>query len=145
MAGEERISPAVHRRRLRAELRATRKEAGLTQEQVAAAMDWSLSKVIRIEGGTVGISTNDLKVLLAYYRVIDADEVERLVALARGARERSWWSGYSDVANQRFLQYIDYETAAFAVRAFQPLIIPGMLQTYDYARAVIKQFAPHRP
>ena len=139
------LSPAVQRRRLRAELRSARQAAGLTQEQVATAMDWSQSKVIRIEGGAVGISTNDLKALLAYYQITDDHKVESLIALARGARERSWWSGYLDVAPQAYLRYIEYETAAFAVQAFQPLIIPGMLQTYDYARTVILQFAAHLP
>lgn len=139
------MSPAVQRRRLRTELRSARLATGLTQEQVANAMDWSLSKVIRIEGGAVGISTNDLKALLAQYQVTDDDTVQRLIALARGARERSWWSGYSDVANQRLLQFVENEAAAFAVRAFQPLVIPGMLQTYDYARAVIKQLAGYLP
>jgi transcriptional regulator with XRE-family HTH domain len=135
------LSPAVQRRRLRAELRSARQDAGLTQEQVAAAMDWSLSKVIRIEGGTVGISTNDLKALLAYYQIADDDTVLHLIGLARGARERSWWSGYSDVADRRFLQFIEYEGAAFALRSFHPLVLPGMLQTYEYARAVIRQFS----
>jgi len=81
-------SPVVQRRRLRAELRKARLEAGLTQEQVAAAMDWSLSKVIRIEAGSVGVSTNDLK------------------ALAQAARERAWWSGYRDVTRPGLLQPI---------------------------------------
>ena len=80
MAGD-RPSPVVQRRRLRTELRKARQDAGLTQEQVADAMDWSLSKVIRIEAGTVGISTNDLKALLRHYQLDDPDRDKR----ARGA------------------------------------------------------------
>lgn len=137
---EERMRPAVHRRRLRSELRTARQESGLTQDQVAAAMDWSLSKVIRIEGGAVGISTNDLKALLACYGVTDDAKVRELIVLARRARERSWWSTYSDVANPRLLQYVEFEMAASALRAFQPLVIPGILQTYDYARILMRQF-----
>ena len=107
MASSEQLSPAVQRRRLRAEIRAARQAAGLTQDQVASAMDWSLSKIIRIEGGSVGISTNDIKALLACYQITDENKIRTLVELARGARERSWWSMYADVANPRYLQYIE--------------------------------------
>jgi len=136
MAGDN-PSPVVQRRRLRTELRKARQDAGLTQEQVADAMDWSLSKMIRIEAGTVGISTTDLKALLDHYRLDDADLRSQLVALARAARERSWWSVYRDVAPPGVLQLIGYEAASYIIRNFETLLIPGLLQTEDYARAVI--------
>jgi transcriptional regulator with XRE-family HTH domain len=145
MATERVLSPVVQRRRLRAELRKARQDAEMTQEQVAAAMDWSLSKVIRIEAGSVSISTNDLKVLLQYYQITDQNTVEMLIALARGARERSWWSGYGDVASPRLLQYVEYEAAATVMRNFQPLVVPGLLQTFEYAKALISQFARDEP
>ena len=87
-------SPAVPRRRLRAELKQARQQAGLTQEAVAAEMDWSLSKIIRIETGAVGISTNDLAALLRLYQVDSAERTAELVTLARAARQQSWWSKY---------------------------------------------------
>jgi transcriptional regulator with XRE-family HTH domain len=139
MAGD-RPSPVVQRRRLRTELRKARQDAGLTQEQVAAAMDWSLSKVIRIEAGSVGISTNDLRALLGYYQLDDPDLTSELVTLARAARERSWWSVYRDVAPPGLLQLIGYEAASFIVRNFETLLVPGLLQTEEYARAVIGAF-----
>ena len=108
MEASETPSPVVQRRRLRAELRRARLEAGLTQDQVATAMDWSLSKLIRIENGTVNISTNDLKAILAHYKITDEERTAAFVALSRGARERSWWSGYRDVASPRLLQMIEY-------------------------------------
>lgn len=132
----DRPSPVVQRRRLRTELRKARQDAGLTQEQVAVAMDWSLSKLIRIEAGSVGISTNDLKALLAHYHLDDPYQTSDLVALARAARERSWWSVYRDVAPPGLLQLIGYEAASFIVRNFETLLVPGLLQTEDYARAV---------
>lgn len=138
-------SPVVQRRRLRAELRKARQEAGLTQEQVAAAMDWSLSKVIRIEAGSVGISTNDLKSLLRHYKLVDEARTDELVMLARAARERSWWSGYRDVAPKGLLQLIGYESAAVIRRNFEPLLVPGLLQTEEYARAVIRQLEERYP
>jgi transcriptional regulator with XRE-family HTH domain len=132
--------PAVQRRRLRAELRRVRLEAGLTQDQVAEAMDWSLSKLIRIENGSVSISTNDLKAILQYYKITDSDRVEDLIAMGRVARERSWWSEYRDVASRQTLQLIEYEAAAMISRNFQLSVAPGLLQTEDYARAVLDEY-----
>src|SRR5580704_7099732 len=138
MEASETTSPVVQRRRLRTELRRARLDAGLTQEQVATAMDWSLSKLIRIENGTVGISMNDLKAILAHYKITDDRRSAELIALSRGARERSWWNSYRDVA-PRLIQLIEYEAAAFIARNFQPLIVPGLLQTEEYARTSIRQ------
>jgi transcriptional regulator with XRE-family HTH domain len=142
MRVSETTSPAVQRRRLRAELRRTRLGAGLTQEQVAAAMDWSLSKLIRIENGTVGISTNDLKAILAYYEITDEKRTTEFLALSRGSKERSWWSGYRDVASPQLLQMIELEAASIITRNFQPLLVPGLLQTEDYARTVYRGLNP---
>lgn len=142
MDASETVSPVVQRRRLRAELRRARLEAGLTQEQVASAMDWSLSKLIRIENGTVNISTNDLKVILAHYEITDEERTAEFLALSRGARERSWWSAYRDVASPRLLQMIEYEAASIITRNFQPLLVPGLLQTEEYARNVYQRLNP---
>ena len=86
MEVSETPSPAVQRRRLRAELRRMRLEANQTQEQVANAMDWSLSKLIRIENGSVGISTNDLRAILLHYEITDESRTSELLALSRAAR-----------------------------------------------------------
>jgi hypothetical protein len=107
---------------------------------VAAAIDWSLSKLIRIENGSVNISTMDLKVLLGYYGIVNDDRVEELIALAKAARERSWWSMHSNVASPQLLQFIEYQSLAMITRNFESLLIPGLLQTEDYAREVIKEF-----
>jgi transcriptional regulator with XRE-family HTH domain len=131
------ISPVVPRRRLRTELRKARLDAGQTQSDVAAAMDWSLSKVIRIEAGTVNISTNDLRALLRHYKIVDPDHIEELIALGKAARDRTWWSEYRDIATSGLLQLIGYESAASGRRNFEPLLIPGLLQTREYAKAVI--------
>ncbi len=146
MEAGESLSPAVQRRRLRAELRRVRLEAGLTQEQVATAMDWSLSKLIRIENGTTaGISTNDLKAILLHYKITDEARTAELIALARASRERSWWSTYREIASPRLIQLIEYEQAAYISRNYQSFVIPGMLQTAEYARASINQLAPDMP
>ncbi|MFD0748112.1 helix-turn-helix domain-containing protein [Phytohabitans flavus] len=129
--------PTVGRRRLRSALRRARDAAGLTQEQVAAAMDWSLSKLIRIEAGSVSISTNDVKALLGHYRMTDQRQVNDLVELARVSRRRTWWSQYKDTLPSAYASYIGLETEASRLSFFQSSGIPGLLQTPAYARAAV--------
>jgi transcriptional regulator with XRE-family HTH domain len=132
--------PVLPRRRLRAELKKARQHSGLTQEQVASQLYWSESKVIRIEGGTSGVSVTDVKALLDLYGVTDPGQVNLLVKLAQAARKRSPWSAYRDVASQSLLQLIEYESVASAIRQFETIFIPGILQTEDYTRAVIENY-----
>lgn len=126
--------PTVQRRRLRTELRRAREAAGFTQRGVAEEMDWSLSKLIRIESGSVGISTTDLKALLAHYHVTDPRRVAELVAVGRAAKERAWWSAYREVTRREFLDFLGYEASAATIRTFEPLLVPGLLQTEEYAQ-----------
>lgn len=129
--------PTVHRRRLRTELRKARESAGLTQRDTAQAMDWSLSKLIRIETGAVSITTNDLRALVGHYGISDQAKVDDLLQLARAARERSPWNVYRDLVSPEFVSFLGYESAASVIRNFEPLLIPGLLQTEEYAREVI--------
>jgi transcriptional regulator with XRE-family HTH domain len=131
----------VQRRRLRTELRARRMGVGYTQDQVAQSMEWSLSKVIRIESGAVGISANDLRALLSLYQVSDRTLTEELLDLARASRQRTWWSRYRAEISPQYLQYIEYEEAASLLRIYEPLLLPGLLQTEGYATAIIRQLA----
>jgi len=128
------------RRRLRTELLTARVKKELTQEQVAKAMEWSLSKMNRIEKAKSGISTNDLKMLLPLYGITDEKRTEELVALARAARQSPQWRRYSDVAPAELLELIEYESAASAVSQFETMFVPGILQTEEYASAVLKVF-----
>jgi transcriptional regulator with XRE-family HTH domain len=136
--------PTVHRRRLRNELRKTRESAGMTQRDVAAAMDWSQSKLIRIETGAVNISTNDLRALLTHYGT-DQARIEALVELARAAREVPRWSMYRNVAEPEYIAFLGYESSAKIIRNFEPLLIPGLLQTEEYAREVISYVEAENP
>jgi transcriptional regulator with XRE-family HTH domain len=133
----------LQRRRLRTELRAARQGAGLTQDQVAKAMDWSLSKVIRIEAtntsASSNISTNDLKALISLYGITDRDRADELIELARAGRVRPWWNEYKNVAPAALLELIEYESAASAIRQSETLFIPGVLQTEEYATAVLEE------
>ena len=131
-------SPLMHRRRLRNELRSARQDKGLTQEQVAQAMEWSLSKMNRIEKAKTGISANDLKALLPLYGITDQDRTEELLTLARASRQTGWWRDYADVAPSTLLELIDFEHAATAISQFEPIFVPGIMQTEDYALAVLR-------
>src|SRR5262244_3913143 len=136
--------PTIHRRRLRNELRKAREAAGKTQRDVAAAMDWSQSKLIRIETGAVNISTNDLRALLAHYEV-DPARITALVELARAAREAPRWNIYKDVASPEYISFLGYESSASVIRNFEPLMMPGLLQIEEYAREVIRAVEPGDP
>jgi transcriptional regulator with XRE-family HTH domain len=136
----DRRNPAVSRRRLLSELRRARREADLTQEQVATEMDWSLSKIIRIEKGSVRISTNDLRAVLSLYGVPAGERVTELVELARSAKERSWWSQFSEVIPGPFLELLECEDAALICRSYEAQYIPGVFQTEEYANEVLRRF-----
>jgi transcriptional regulator with XRE-family HTH domain len=137
--------PVVQRARLTAELQRIRRNAGRTQEEVARALDWSPSKLIRIEGGNVGISTTDLQALLRYYGVTDDARIDELAKLARGARARGWWDPYKEELTSAYATYLGYELGASSIRSFSPLLIPGLLQTEEYASALTIEFVPNIP
>jgi len=112
----------VSRRRLRARLRQARNDRGLTQGKVADAMDWSLSKLIRIESGSVRISSSDLKVLLQYYGIDDPSQIDEYLDLARASRreQTGWWAAFRGVASPQYLTFVEYENSAQVIQAFQP-------------------------
>lgn len=124
--------PIVQSALLRRELQLLRKEKGLTQEHVARALEWSPSKLIRIEGGKSGLTRTDLQALLQQYGVTSESKVERLQALARGARETAWWSAYRGDVGDTYLNFVGFEAGASHIRHFHGSIIPGLLQTEEY-------------
>ncbi|MFI8802815.1 helix-turn-helix domain-containing protein [Micromonospora chalcea] len=130
------VGPAVQRRRLQVELRQLRERQSKTQREVASDIGWSLSKLIRIETGQVGLSLSDLRALLAEYGVGDPEVRSRLEALAREGRKQQW-GRYRDVLNPDFLAYLGFEGSAATIRQAEPQVLPGLLQTSRYARAVI--------
>jgi transcriptional regulator with XRE-family HTH domain len=132
--------PAITRRRLRVELRRMREERNLPQNEVVKKLDWSLSKLIRIENGSVGVSVTDVRALVGVYKAPD-EVVDDLVNLARTARERRWWSSYREILNQQYQEFIGFEADASRLRQFHPSIVPGLLQTEAYIRAVIPALA----
>jgi transcriptional regulator with XRE-family HTH domain len=138
---EDNVSPLMLRRRLRTELLTARTKKGLTQQQVAEAMDWSLSKMNRIEQAKTGISINDLRALLSLYDITNKVQTEQLIGMARQAKQSPWWPRrFSEVASKELLELINYESAASAIRQFETSFVPGILQTEDYASAVLRVF-----
>jgi transcriptional regulator with XRE-family HTH domain len=106
------------------------------QSEVVKKLDWSISKLIRIENGSVGISVTDLRALAGVYRA-DRRTLEDLVVLARATRTRQWWSAYRQHLSQSFRELIAYEAEAAAIMQLHPTIVPGLLQIEAYMREVI--------
>ena len=136
-------SPAVARRRLRFALRRAREAKGLTQGEVAKRLDWSLSKVNRIESGEVTISSTDLQAMLRLFDITDTDKIAQLTADARASRRRGWWDepAYRQRLTPPTMQLLQFETEASAIRVFQPTLIPGVLQTPAYAQYVVNFYS----
>lgn len=139
------VAPTIARRRVRLALREAREARGLTQSEVAESMEWSLSKVIRIESGEVSISPNDLRPLLALLGIKDRPTVESLIADAKASRTRQrqeWWQepAYREHLTPAMRRLIEYEREAVAARFFSIYIIPGPLQTRDFAEAVVNKW-----
>lgn len=136
--------PTVQRRRLRLELRKAlrlelrkaRDAAKLRQADVAHAMDWSPSKLVRIERGDVGISTNDLRALLSHYGVKDKGRINDLLELAKSSRGASFYDQYADLLKPGFKEYLAYESSASVIRQYDPIRVPGLLQIEEYARGL---------
>ena len=138
-----RPSPTVRSKRLRRELRRLREERGLTIEQVAAQAgnEWNPSTLGRWENGDRRIRPADLRSLLDVYD-IQGQQREALITLAREARQRGWWQAYGDVLPSEYSSYIGLETEALCVHTYQQQLIPALVQTGDYARAVIRAGRP---
>ena len=134
-------SPTVRRKRLGIELRRLREQANLTCEDVGQRLECSGTRISRMETGRISVRPGDVRELLEVYGVTGA-EADSLVQLAREARRKGWWHTYGRVLPTWFEAYIGLESEAVRLRDFQPLVMPGLLQTEDYARAVLRA-APH--
>lgn len=133
-------TPITQQRRLRAELKRAREQSGMTQKDVAELLDWSPSKVIRIETGAAIISTSDLMALLPHYGVTDRKRIDSLVEVARASRKQAWWDEYRAYYDQQFLTFLGYEASTIRLRAYQALLVPGLLQTPAYSNAILRAY-----
>ncbi|WP_433362319.1 helix-turn-helix domain-containing protein [Streptosporangium sp. CA-115845] len=132
----------MRRRRLAAELRGLREAAGLTMEEVAQSLDMSRATISRLETGkTARPRPRDIRDILDLYRAEDAHR-EAVMDLVRGARERGWWEQYKGVFTG---SYVGLEAEASSIDTFEPLVIPGLLQTSAYTAELIRASLSYDP
>ena len=129
-----RFTPATPRsRRLGRELRKLREAKGLTGDRAAEIVCCSSSRISRIESGEIKLRAGDVMELLVAYGVkIDGEAGTSLLEQARGLREEGWWQRLGG----KYATYIAYETEAIELKNFEPMLVPGLLQTEAYAREV---------
>ncbi|MEU5428249.1 helix-turn-helix transcriptional regulator [Streptomyces olivoreticuli] len=131
------MGQTIRSRRLGSDLRQLRRKVNLTADQVAAELDFSQSKISRIENGEVRVSRTDLKAMLALYGVTDEAQVAAFIEAAKDARTRGWWIAYEDALPREYRDFIALEEAARNIRSFEGMVIPGLVQTPDYTRHII--------
>jgi transcriptional regulator with XRE-family HTH domain len=137
----KRQMPTVRLRRLAAELRTLRSTSGMTREDVVARTGINVVTLYRIEHAKVRPQTRTLRTLLDLYGTDDARQADLLVLL-REARQRGWLHAYEPELPEQYTTYIGFECEARSVWNYESLFVPGLLQTEDYARAVIRAGLP---
>ena len=137
--GDSLSSPAVARRQVRLALRKAREAKGRTQGDVAAHFSWSLSMVQRIESGEVSVSGTDLRALLDLLEVTDDDAIKRLLEAGRISRRQRWTTDadFRDYLTPAYNHLLQFEAAAVAIRTYQLVVVPGPMQTPEYAQTLL--------
>jgi transcriptional regulator with XRE-family HTH domain len=133
----------VRRILLGSQLRRLREAKGITREDAGYTIRASESKISRMELGRVSFKERDVTDLLSLYGVDDETERTALVTLVREANQAGWWHSFSDAMPNWFQTYVGLEEAAALIRTYQVQFIPGLLQTEDYARAIMLLNRPH--
>jgi transcriptional regulator with XRE-family HTH domain len=136
-----RSSPTARRRQLATALRQLREERNLNCTEAGKAVGWSESKVSRIETGRVKIAQPDLEILLDLYEVTGETRAG-LLTMARQATHRGWWRSYSDALPAWFENYVGLENGARSLFTYQNQLVHGLMQTEEYAEAVIRAARP---
>jgi hypothetical protein len=129
--------PTVRRMLVGSQLRRLRVQSGISREEAGACIRASEWKIHRLENGQVGFKERDVIDLLGLYGVTDPAEIDAVLGLARETKDTGWWHRYGDVLPQWFRAYVDLEQAATLIRAYEGQLVPGLLQTEDYMRAVM--------
>jgi transcriptional regulator with XRE-family HTH domain len=130
--------PTVKRLVLGRQLRNLRERCGISAERAADAIRGSHSKISRMEHGRVGFKVRDVSDLLTLYGVTDGEQRAALLGLAREANTPGWWHAYCDILPAWFEPYVGLEAAASFIRTYEIQVVPGLLQTDGYARALIE-------
>lgn len=116
-----------------------RQASGQQQNKVTDALEWSVSKLILIENGSIHVAGADLEALLRYYDATDREQEAELTAWAESAHLPGWWDRFR-IQDKAFERYIGYESGATSIRMAQGLLIPGILQTEGYARLMARAY-----
>lgn len=131
------------RRQLGRYLRDGRNQTGLTLEQVGIMMQWSKSKLSRIEKGEAGATLRELDIReLSRIYGFDESQTTAMVGLAEQSDAKCWWHTFDDLIRKSFNMYVGLEASAASLTIFRPDVVPGLLQTADYARALDKVYFP---
>ncbi|MFN2495600.1 MAG: helix-turn-helix domain-containing protein [Pseudonocardiaceae bacterium] len=128
---------SVRSRQVAAELRRLREKAAMSCAEVAHRLGMSASKVSRLETGNSGLQVEDVAALLGLYQV-HATRRDELIDLVRRAEERGWWQRQGAGLPQLWRSLMDFEVTATRIQNFEPLVVPGLLQTAEYCRAVLR-------
>ncbi|RAY16856.1 XRE family transcriptional regulator [Actinomadura craniellae] len=143
-----RRAPTARHRKLIQELRRLREERGLRQEDVARELDWSLSKQEKIERGAIAVRPADVRAMLHLFGLATPDhqqQFDTLLRLARDARVKGWWHDYGNAIPDWFESFVGFEADAEELHVYQNQIIPGLLQTRDYATVISAAVRPSLP
>jgi transcriptional regulator with XRE-family HTH domain len=130
-------APTALRIALGAQLRQLREARGISREEAGDAIRGSDAKISRMELGRVGLKERDVRDLLALYGITDPEERDQFIALAKRANTQGWWHEFGDVMPRWFEMFVGLEQAASVIRTYEAQFVPGLLQSPDYARAVI--------
>src|SRR6266852_3664703 len=138
--GNPEQNPTLRGRRLAMELMRRREVTGMSREEAARQLEWSTSTIFRIETGRSRPQPGNVRALLDLYGVT-GPERGGLIQLARDARQPGWWHSFRDVLPNPYEVYIGLEAGASSIRNFEPLVVPGLLQTEGYAREMSRNGA----
>ncbi|RDI52844.1 helix-turn-helix domain-containing protein [Nocardia mexicana] len=119
------------------QLRKLREQCEITREAAGEHIRGSHAKISRLELGRTGFKERDIRDLLTLYKVTDPEEREAFLELVRKANQPGWWHRYSDLLPQWFETFIGLEHASHSIRTFEAQLVPGLLQTEDYTRAIV--------
>jgi transcriptional regulator with XRE-family HTH domain len=141
MATTETTGSTVPRRQLGRYLRDLRNRQRITVKAAAEEMEWSETKIWRVETGQTSLRSHDVALMCSLYAA-PQDITEALMGLAKETKARGWWHAYGDVIPENFDLYLGLEEAASSLSWYEAELVPGLLQTDGYARAVISADKP---
>lgn len=141
MATTETTGSTVPRRQLGRYLRELRNRQHITVKTAAEQLEWSETKIWRVETGQTSLRSHDVEIMCRIYAA-PPDLTQALMGLAKETKAKGWWHAYGDVIPENFDVYLGLEEAAASLAWYEPELVPGLLQTADYARAVIQADKP---